>query len=559
MTDALTPLRPRLAAAAALALLASGCGMLRTSPGDDFQVLLFSTPDAVGRIEVPLLFGVRGCPSFTAEVEGALGRHAVQLAPDVDGTWRADVPVEWLRGEDGTCLHDAASPLRSKAKLLVTCTDVGRTATADLDVTYGTATHAFVVRPIGPSKRPSPQALFPTVDPLTPLALCPDAELQVGSLYPLHGNLPMWIDGAAAQRNPLVRPRMAAGGGVLFVTGGCPAAAACPDVPVPPSGAVAGELIHGVGLGPTMLQPSYHFWPDVPVPGHVVDLAFVGDALVVLSQAVDALGGDAGAVVTRVVPRTGAAEPWRETADVRVIGYYPGEQIQTRFSRGPDDTLSFLSFVIPPTEPGPIVPVLHTTDGLGVSGRTGITGTVSVGERVTAQWLRYGSLDMSPDGSLMVANGRWLGSADGPWSDLGPDHGYPGARDETFLGGAAWPAGAVALWTSFLDTQVVEAFSTDAPHARRYAYSVASLPGTSGATSLLGAVGVGDKLVLTTSTGIRLLSADGRLIGGADPLPCRLTPGGQAVETGPNHVAVPAGGNVYVFDLSTMEPPPPGP
>ena len=69
---------------------------------------------------------------------------------------------------------------------------------------------------------------------------------------------------------------------------------------------------------------------------------------------------------------------------------------------------------------------------------------------------------------------------------------------------------------------------------------------------LLGVTVVGDKLVLTTNSGVRVLGADGSVVGGADPLPCGLSPTALAIPTGPTTFAVAAGNFVYVFDVAAV-------
>jgi len=61
---------------------------------------------------------------------------------------------------------------------------------------------------------------------------------------------------------------------------------------------------------------------------------------------------------------------------------------------------------------------------------------------------------------------------------------------------------------------------------------------------------VGGLLVLTTSTGIRVLSPDGKVLAGSDPMPCGLVPTSVAVQSGPTAAAVAAGDHVFVFDLA---------
>jgi hypothetical protein len=116
--------------------------------------------------------------------------------------------------------------------------------------------------------------------------------------------------------------------------------------------------------------------------------------------------------------------------------------------------------------------------------------------------------------------------------------------------------GGIALWrgSSWIwgggSTGVVEVFDASPPYARRFGYEVQPMPGSGGTAQLFGAVAVGDKLALTTETGIRVLGPDATLVGGADPLPCGLSTTSRAARVGPTTVAVGAGDYLYVFDLS---------
>jgi hypothetical protein len=541
-------------AAAALALLAAGCGdPLRVSPGDDFQVSVLTHDGsgvitAVSRIVVPLALEVDGCVRFHAAVEGPAGRHDVTLEPFLDfNIYRALVPVAWLRsGWSASCAADGRVPVPSGGRLHVTCDDTGRTTSVDFLVEYAAADAMFTLGPGGTAPASAP-VLFPGADPLAPIVLQPDPWRAQATLGP-SDPFPFWIDVAAAERHPLLRPRMAAGEQAQFVTAGCPPPAACPDVAVPSVGPMAGERLHGIGVG----AAGGHRWPDVLVPAHTVDLAFAGGALVVLSQAMDAAGKDVGSVVSRVVPTTGAADPTREAADVQVIGFFPGEQIRTRFSRGADGSLAFLSFLLA-ADGTATTALLHATDGAKVTSQSGVTGPVGVEPRYPLQ-----DVDLSPDATVILADKVWFGSPDGVWSRRTAGRAYPTSLNTEVPNGTAWLPGAVALWQSFpaLGQFDVEVFDLANLQGLPFSYDdTRPLLGLSGTPTLQGVIAVGDKLVLTTSTGIRVLSADGRLIGGADPLPCQLTPSGLAVQTGPHQAAITAGGRVYVFDLSTMDQP----
>lgn len=555
MTNELSRPPARLAslAPAALALLAAGCGVLRVSPGDDFQVSVLTHDGsgvitAVGRIAVPVAVEVDGCARFHASVEGPAGRHDLTLEPFMDfNIYRALVPVAWLRSSwSATCAAGRAMPALSGGRLHVTCEDTGRTASVDLVFEYAVADATFRLNPYGAAPVNAPY-LFPGADPVAPIVLQPDpwrAEATLGGSEPFS----FWIDVAAAERNPLFRPRVATGEQARFVTVGCPPSATCADVAVSSAGLTAGERLHGFGVG----AAGGHRWPDVVVPAHVVDLAFAGGALVVLSQATDAAGHDLAAVVTRVVPTTAAADPAHEAADVQVIGYFPGEQVRTRFSRAADGSLAFLSFLLG-ADGTATASLLHATDGAQVTARTGVTGPVGVDPSYPLL-----DADLSPDATVILADKVWFGSPDGAWSRRTVGPGYPSSLNTEVPNGTAWLPGAVALWQSFPALGQFDVLIFDLANLQGLPFGyddTRPLPGLSGTSGLQGVIAVGDKLVLTTSTGIRVLSSDGRVIGGADPLPCQLTPASLAVQTGPHHAAIAAGGSVYVFDLSTMDQP----
>ncbi len=542
-----TLLRLPVLLTACIAMLGVACDALKTAPGHDFGVrVLNPLPiSAVGRITVPVRIAVAGCDSFDAVVSGGAGSHAIDFVHQGDGTHLAAVPVDWLREEDGACLHDSVNPLQSQAELVVTCHDAGRSAIADLPVAYGTATRAWLAAYGLPQA--SIQYLFRSSDPLQPYALSPSSLEDWAGLFPLPWSaIPLHIDGYSFLQNPLVRTRLAVGEFSVFVTSGCWDPASCPDIVVSPSATSSSELVFGVALNSELHWHAY-------VPSPVVDLAFAPSGeLVALSQLTDASGQ--ASVITRVLPA-----PEGETADVQVIGYFPRELVQTRFSRTADGQLEFLSFVLPST-PGPLLSVLHATDGQVVVSDPDPTGDLFIGDVWAAGSLSIASVQLAPDASTLAVSGH-------------PHVGPPGSTTWDALpttqicwfdgdrGGVAWLSDAIALWNGAsmvrpspaTDTGLVEVFEATPPHSRVYGYEVHGLPGASGAALLHGATAVGDKLVLTTNTGIRVLGHDGTLIGGSDPLPCRLTPSAIAIQSGPTQVAVGAGSYLYVFDLAQLD------
>ncbi len=540
----------RRASALLLVIAISACDRLEVDPGHGFgvRVLTPSPVAGVGKITVPLRFAITGCDLFDAEIRGGAGAgHAVELLNEPGGTFLAEVPVDWLRGVDGTCLHDARTPLVSAAQVLVTCRDAGRIATADLAVSYGTATRADLVQ--SSLTQATTQFLFPSADPLVPHAVA--SWFSTAYVYPQGFSFPLSIEASLSSVEPLVRPRLAANDSALFLSSGCPIEIACPDLQVSPDATVPSEEIWGRTLLPLPCPSTGCDAFHVAVPSHVIDMAIGTDgALVVLSQLYDERSlppWPTAIVVTRISP-----------AGESFIGYFPGESAETRFSTTADGRLAFVSFVIPSS--GPIHSVLHQTDGTSVSSSPNPTGALDLGEVVAGSdgpmLTNVGSAQLSPDASSLVVNGSHLGSPGSLLAALPAAGAYAGDGE---AGGAAWLTGAVGLWRgaslmwgapASADLGGVEVFGAAPPHDRVYAYDVHALPGSNGPAVLHGAVAVGDKLVLTTSTGVRVLGPDGTVVGGSDPLPCGLTPTAVAVRTGPRTAAVAAGRYLYVFDLA---------
>jgi hypothetical protein len=536
---------------AVLALfLGAGCDALSVRPGHDFGVAILNEQpiQAVGLVTVPLRVAVTGCDAVQAEVDGAAGRHAVDLIRQPNGTWTSAVPVEWLRGDDGTCDFDGAAPQASTSSLVVTCLDAGRSIATDVAVSYGTA---IEVLDLGMSLgRQSVEAICPSLAPLRPFTLAPSGLQNVADLDPVLSGIAFDLDGSAYTANPLVRTRMVHGSGQLFLTVGCPTAAGCPPVPFPGSDGLESTQLTGFEISEAGTWSSRRV-PRVFVPANVIDLGFAADgALLVLSQGRDANFGKDAAIVTRVV----VSADWK-AVDVSVIGYYPREWVESRLATRADGTLAFLTYELPAPE-GPMRSVLYVVDGGAITRTMDPTSDLWVG-RVYHGSYSHTLVQLSPDGTSIVVAGLYEGPPGGPFAALP-------AVDEYWLdddrGGVVWLDGALGLWrgqsllwgSSGLDGTSLEVFDPAPPHARRFGYQVDPLPGASGTVVLYGATAVGDKLALTTSTGLRVLGPDGALIGGADPLPCRLSPTTVAVRTGPTQVAVGAGRYLYVFDLAGL-------
>lgn len=534
-------------------LLGTGCDALGVRPGHDFAVAILNAQpvQAVGLVTVPLRVAVSGCDAVQAEVVGTAGRHALEIERQPDGTWSSPVPVEWLRGDDGTCTFDATAPQASTADLVVTCLDAGRSIATDLTVSYATAA---VARDLGQAlDRLTVEAIAPSALPLVPFTLAPSGLQQAAELYPVVTGIPFYLDGPSYIRNPLVRTRMVARDGLIFLNEGCPPGVSCPPVPFPGTPGMESTRIQGYQVDDAGGYGG-HVGRPILVPADVTDMAFAADgALVVVSQGYDSVSRPTGAVISRVVLSAD-----RASMSVTVIGYYPGEWVESRLATRADGTLAFLTYEVPAVS-GPIRTVLYVVDGEAVTRTMDPTGDLYIGEVTGAgSGFGYVSVQLSPDAKSIVVAGLQEGPPGGPFVALPAVDRYWLDGD---VGGAAWLDGAFALWkgqsllwgSTNANGNSLEVFEGSPPHARRYGYQVEPLPGATGTVVLHGATAVGDKLVLTTSTGLRVLGPDGTLIGGADPLPCRLSPTTVAVRTGPTQVAFGAGRYLYVFDLAGLK------
>ncbi len=537
-----------------LALLAAACSRLDPEPGADFgvQVVGGSSITAIGKLSVRVGFTVSGCDAFDPAIRIGASAHAIDASRQGDGTWLADVPVDWLRVEDFDCLHDALRPHASRADLVVTCRDGGRSASAGLDVAYGTATRAFEAEAATPVSEV--RYLFASPDPLHPVAMqvswVEDSVLiqtgagasfavgiGAGALVGLEGG------GVHVEARPLAETRaVVAEGGTSFVYSmGCPLGSACPDLQIDATTALPSEAVAWMG--------DESAWWDSRVPRFVLDMSTTDEQSVAVLSQPEPSPWNPTSVLSVVTKAPGYVAP-----EVKVLGVFPGELVQSRFSRLPDGRLAWLAWIIP--DVGPIRSVLRTTDGATVDARSDPTGDEAIGEMWGSSGMQrvYVNVSgrLSPDASRIVLSGGRLIGVDGGSTTLPAANWYAVDGNGSDV---AWPTGAVALWKG-LDwifgvggSGTLEVFDAAPPHARRFAYDVGPLPG-GGNAALYGATAVGDRLVLTTASGVRVLGPDGALVGGADPLPCGLATTSRATRVGPTTFAIGAGSRWYVFDLA---------
>lgn len=545
--------RRSAAACATLALLlTAGCDKLQPNPGTDFRIRVSRADyQAIGKITYQVPVAVAGCSDFDLEVRAGDWTAPVSYERQPDGTVLAAVPVGPISHAATGCTADAAFRQWIPTQLVATCRDGHRQVTADFGTVYGAATVAY-----GPGGFGVPGTLlrsgiahvYPSADPLRPYALELSPILGQARLLPDGIARSLRVDVAAQGADPLARPRLAVASGRVFFSAGCPSSADCPSVAVAKGVDVPGERLVTGG------DPTEDTW----VPATVVDLSPLPDGrLLVLSQVGAAAwpdpAADGGAVVSVVAPgATGFV--------VTPVAFLPRQVARTPFSLRADGRRVFVAYAWD----GDVVrSVLHAIDGDSFSSANDPTGALAVDPTLPpGVWL-------SPDAASMLVSldtatdveeiGMYLGAPGSRFTLLPDDLSMP-QRDGD---GAAWPGNDFALWegSSLLypladgpgrtDVGAVMRFDGAPPHARRLYYPVHPLPGGPAHEALHGVVALGDDLVLTTSSGVRVIGPDGALVGGSDPLPCGLAPTSLAAATGPHTFAVGAGNHLFVFDVPT--------
>ena len=488
-----------------------GCGPLFARPGDDFRVTI-ATPQVpliqqVAPVEI--VFEVDGCDNFSTSLSAAGGGASRELA-DVTalggGRYRALVAPELLHATDDYCTYDADHQQSGFATIEVKCHLDGRVQTADVRTRYGLAWRASY-RGRGPS-----DGVF--------RGATPNKFFEVGS---------GWLDGvdeagvgreAYAAVQPGYPPLLAASNdGHVYLHGGCPIndCGSFLFVDTPTLKVIGGAAFLQVfEYGGDRTE----FVRNVKVPTSAVDLAVAPDGSVVV------LSNSASSVeLTRVVNET--------TSSL----LFEGESDPTRFS-----SLGGVRVFL--TRVGDAVARLRGGDG----------GTLPLGELAIPGAGRVSYLSLSPaaDAFVSIRGGQpWITTITPSTSGLVgastllaselTNLSSQTAEDSSF--GAAWTDSGVAL----RDRNGVEVFARSAPFARKWKNV---LDRNKRPSSVIGALGMSDSLVLLTSSGLQIFDATGKLTGGADPIPasCGLdySPRHAAV-VGPDTVALSGKRAVYQF------------
>lgn len=478
------------------------CGPLFSRPGDDFRVQV-TTPEVslVQRVgSYDLEFRVEGCDDFVADVVVAGGpQNRIEAKALGGGLFRASVPDSQLRAPDDYCLYDSERPQRSGAQLVVTCRQDARQAVENLRVTYASAWRTSY-RGRGPV-----DAVFASGTP--------DRVFEVGS-----GWLDV-IDGkevreeVVAAVSPTSAPLLAVSTNTVHLWSGCPINDCGTfwfvDTPQEKRG-VNASFIQTFDWS----SGRAVFLRNVPVPSDALDLALDGEGSILLSRT------SSTTALTRI-----------SGGNASVVALLNDEITDGKFGLL-DNARVFLT---------------HTTDNRTRLRRS--DGTL-VGEFETPGTGAevYSSLAPTGDAWVTIRGGKaWLSKLARTGTELAVantplptelskfDH----QTSENSSFGAAWTTSGVAI----RDASGVDMFSNSSAPTRRW---TSTIP----AGNVRGAIGMGDSLVVLTSSGLRILDANGRLSGGADPVPppCALDyyPRHAAI-VGPDVVALAGKKSTYQF------------
>jgi hypothetical protein len=568
-------------------LACAACGGVAERPGHDFAVRVLDEAPirSVGQIYAPVRFAVEGCSAFDLALDDEAGTsRPLSFSAQPDGTFVASVPVAWMRSS----LHCGSSFMPGDndidpGTIVVTCQDAGRTAKASftLDAQIGRS---------WTSDSGHIRALFPGDQPGQPWWIATSdygGEVWTFSSLALRAQWAPVLN-PAAYRNPLVRPRVARRGDRAFASLGCETFPVCPEISIGPGESLPGERLADFAPSDETFSGPRGI---ARVSANVIDMAFVDDETLVVvtdtsvgrgppqylpdgTRADDDAARWGETIVWRVQPAPEDALGIVEDS-ATVIARFSRETVVSRLSRTASGALAFVTIANPGTFSDVRVN-LRVTDGATVDTRYTAPGPsgCSYLHGLCFDWLREptfvnSGVYLSPDASSLILTydadaqyAFWVstGSLDPDlqrfghwWSDSATRLVY----NQFSTGGSAWLPDAVALWAggdlmsavpSSL-TGVIHVYEAAPPHAFRYRYAVERLPGATADPVLVGAVAVGDRLVLSTTTGVRVLDAAGNLVGGADPLPCGVTLTAPAEQVGPTTVAFGVGKTAILFEV----------
>ena len=513
-------------------LLTSACDPMQIRPGSDFKIEVTSALPIVlyQQVEpVELKFTLTGCKNFDVAIANGDGTHVEEHLLDVeplsDGSYKARVDVASLVGAQNHCAYDEKQPANPAPQLVAHCNDDARITKSELmKVQYVASWRSVWRSPYGPAQTIFPGAAsndFFAVGNGTLTAQTLDASHQAS---------------VVAAVSPVEPPLLAQQDNHIYLWVGCPlpSTSACGiSDPIPFGPSATFPQGGSLSVSTSFLQ-SY----ERRASGSLVAGAAVSIPLSAKHLAFEKTGNLM--VLSRITPTLLTRVAWDSIPTTQA---FSNEANATSFSRLGDGSLVFAAHDATNESLGR----LRNSDGTLLA-EPMLPGTGKVNLLAVAPTAADDNVPMA----LVRNKVLWLGSARGEWTQLQTalladtdvmQRENPGA--ETW--GVAWLDTGVVLWTE----KAVEVFELAAPHARRYVYvptgysaSAQQPPRIKGVTC------VGDSLALTMATGIRLLATDGHLKGGADPLPCGLTPPSRAVAFDKSTVALPAGEYTYVFTVN---------
>ncbi len=458
----------------------SGCGPLIANPGEDFRVAVRNaTPISLIQQVAPveLAFEVSGCDTFSATVETTGAAHRRQYSLETtrrdNGVFSAAVPVEFLHGDTDECRNDGESPETGQAQLVVKCELDGREARSEaFSVTYATAWRA-ASRARGPV-----EAVFP--------GEAPDTFFTVGNGYLDFNDASGSRGDTLAAIQPGYTPLLAQTEEYVYLWSGCPLGN-CGNV------LIVDTPEEKIGTSATHLQvfPFDATRGRMDRPGHTLQVPATGIDLVVEpgGEVVLLSSHENGTVLSRI--------RGHEVTDTLLL---EGESAPTRFGRLGSHRV-FL------TRPGanPERIRLRRIDGK------------LIGEFALAGSGTLGQVSLAPSGN------QWVYARGGQVWLTGIDELTLVERDAiqltTGMGeghfDAAWLSSHVALWNE----EHVETFTRIAPHGPTA--TMIPLSNRGSPAHVRHVRGMGESIAVLTLNGLQLFDPQGKLLGGADPLPAQ--------------------------------------
>ncbi len=458
-----------------------GCDLLLIEPGSELAVDIEgpTTVELSQQIEpLKVRFRVSGCERF--EVSAALrttSRSAdlrLDAIPQPDGALLAEIPLSFLFDGTDECGRDERAPFVAHPRLSLRCLiDERRVESDTLIVSVATAWRA------DRAGRGPVSHVIPGED--------------AGEFYAVgSGWLSLNRDGAYVTDQPLAveqgrDPLVARDGDRLLVWVGCP---------LPSCGSTFWDIDGGIqGTAATRV---FAFSRE----GDRLDVEF-GEDIVTPADLTGMAVDDAGALIALSQTSSSALLSIFEPDQARVVIPMEGESSPTALRRRDDGALVFMT--------------LDIDDALAWLHEVGQGEALALALPAQVEEPR---LSMAPGGRAWALLGReraFIGQGEGQWTEL--------AHDLESIQGLAWVDGALAIH----DEGAVEVFEVEGG-GRVSRFDLEAPLGESRSARVRGLTAAGRRILVSTDTGVQILSAEGVPVGGADPLPCGASPASVAVK-----------------------------